>query len=143
MKQVKSLTSLSGLLTKDRIYTVLEESNINFVIIIDDRGERCVYDAKRFEVVLAPQVAPDFRQMQQIADGVKFTRTELGDVYHDGLNRHDAGLPTVPKQALESSLTDQLAAANEYIKKLEATIFTLEREVDRLNEIVNDPGDGE
>ena len=72
MRQVKSLVRLDGLLTKDQIYTVIHEMK-GFVTIVDDRGVQCAYSAARFEAILAPQVAPDFRQMQQIADEVKVT----------------------------------------------------------------------
>ena len=77
MKQVKSLVTLEGLLTKDNIYTVLSEvldpaKRIHYTVV-DDRGVQCLYSESRFELVLAPQVAPNFSQMQQIADEVKIT----------------------------------------------------------------------
>ncbi len=74
MRQVKCVRPL-GHLTKDRIYTVVGEpaKDAKWLTVVDDRGECATYDAARFEALLAPQVAPNFRQMQQIADEVKIT----------------------------------------------------------------------
>lgn len=78
MRQVKAIASLDGLITKDRIYTVLFEGAKGFICIADDRGENTIYSDSRFTIVLAPQVAPTFSEMQQIADSVKIT----GDTEH-------------------------------------------------------------
>lgn len=77
MKQAKALVTIEGLLTINRIYTILSEvldpaKRLHYSVI-DDRGVQCVYQASRFEVVLAPQVAPNFSEMQQIASEVKIT----------------------------------------------------------------------
>lgn len=76
-KYAKATTSLDGLLTAGQIYTVLYETldpakRVHFTVV-DDRGIQCMYSESRFELVLAPQVAPNFSQMQQIADEVNIT----------------------------------------------------------------------
>jgi hypothetical protein len=71
---VKCIQPLPGLITKDLIYAVIQTQS-GFVTIIDDRGQHCVYALTRFEPCLAPQAAPTFSQMQQIAANVNFTTT--------------------------------------------------------------------
>ena len=83
MKQAKALITLDGLLTINRIYTILYE-NIDpakrpFYTVVDDRGVLCTYSADRFEIIHTPKGSPDFSEMQRIADEVKITQQLHGE----------------------------------------------------------------
>lgn len=74
MNQVRCLKPI-GHLTKDRIYTVVSNNSkdAKWLTVVDDEGNCATYASDRFEPVLAPQVAPNFSEMQRIADEVNFT----------------------------------------------------------------------
>lgn len=74
MRTVICNDPIEGFLTKGRQYTVLSERpEEKRLVMIDDRGLEGWFNESRFSPLLAPQVAPNFSQMQQIADEVKIT----------------------------------------------------------------------
>jgi hypothetical protein len=120
MEYAKCLRPI-GYLTLHQIYTVVgkPDRDAKWLTVVDDQGNCATYSADRFEPVLAPQVAPDFRQMKQIADEVKITQS-LVEAFPDGM-------PHGQKYSAEQATTDIKCPVVEQAKK------RAERSIDDIN----------
>lgn len=73
LKIATAKANMPGLLTKGRRY-VVKHQNKDYVTVIDDRGQSCVYSEIRFDITIhTPKGSPDFSEIAYIEDEVNLT----------------------------------------------------------------------
>lgn len=132
MRTVICNDPIEGFLTKGRQYTVLSERpEEKRLVMIDDRGLEGWFNESRFSPLLAPQVAPNFSQMQQIADEVKITCPVVEEA-----DRRKAMI-NLKNAMLDGQLKEQLTARREIaLQDCDANLAALlYRAKDRITEL--------